>query len=239
MDFRRGDTTTVSGGGDQIGRREHTVARRACLVVGLVAIHLALPVAQQTRLTDAHVRSADVEVPRLVELLELTPGMAVADVGAGFGAWTLAFARWTGPSGHVFATEIGDAQLSALRSTTAREGLTNVTVIEGRIASTNLPDACCDAVLVRDAYHHFTEPEAMVRSLHASLNPGGRLAIVDFPPRPGSTRPTGVPADRQGHGVPVDVVVREVGAVLTHERTLVDWSPGSEPASLFLVIFRK
>jgi predicted methyltransferase len=36
-----------------------------------------------------------------VELLELKPGMTVADVGAGFGAWTTVFSRRLGPSGRV------------------------------------------------------------------------------------------------------------------------------------------
>jgi hypothetical protein len=79
----------------------------------------------------------------------------------------------------------------------------------------------------------------MVRSLAASLKPGGRLAIVDFPPRPKSEVPEGVPANRGGHGVPPEIVAREVGAALTHVRTVPDWSPDSQPASLFLVLFRK
>jgi hypothetical protein len=39
--------------------------------------------------------------------------------------------------------------------------------------------------------------------------------------------------------VPSAIVEREVGAVLTHVRTMSDWSPKSQPASLYLVLFRK
>ena len=212
---------------------------RSGATLGL-ALLLLLPVrAQQTALTKGHLESAAIEVPRLVELLELTPGMTIADVGAGFGAWTTAFARWTGPGGRVYATDIGTPQLAALRAAVEREKLTNVTIVEGAANSTNLPAGCCDAILVRDAYHHFTEPEAMVKSLAAALKPGGRLAIVDFPPRSKTSVPAGVPANRQGHGVPPGIVEPEVGAVLTHVRTMPNWSPASEPADLFLVIFRK
>lgn len=196
-------------------------------------------VAQQTGLTDAQITSADVEVPRLVELLALTPGMAVADVGAGFGAWTMRLAREVGPTGRVYATDLGAAQLAALREITQRERLGNVTVIEGTANSANLPPICCDAVLIRDAYHHFTQPDALVRSVAASLKPGGRLAVIDFPPRPNSEVPGGVPADRRGHGVASDIVEREVGTVLKHVRTITAWSPTSQPASLFLVLFEK
>jgi ubiquinone/menaquinone biosynthesis C-methylase UbiE len=201
-------------------------------------LFVSLPgLAQQTALTEQQIRTADEEVPRLADLLELKPGMTVADVGAGFGAWSMRFARWLGPSGRVYATDVGAAQLASMRESMAREQLANVTVIEGGLAATNLPPACCDAILVRDAYHHFIQPQDMVRSLAASLKPGGRLAIIDFRPRSGTDLPAGVPADRGGHGVPIAVIEREVGAALTHVRTIPNWS--STGNQLFLVLFRK
>ena len=207
--------------------------------VGLIAWLLVPAAAQQSRLTDGQIRAAEVEVPELVRLLELKPGMSVGDVGAGFGAWTMQFAKAVEPSGRVYATDLGAPQLDALRESVKREGLSNVTVIEGAVRSTNLPASCCDAILVRDAYHHFTAPDDMVKSLAAALKPGGRLAIVDFPPRPKSQLPAGVPDNRGGHGVPAAVVEREAGAVLTHVRTIADWAPTSQPATLFLVLFQK
>jgi cyclopropane fatty-acyl-phospholipid synthase-like methyltransferase len=213
---------------------------RRCLAVFVAVVLLFIHVeAQQTQLTQGQIKAAEVEVPELVKLLALKPGMTLADVGAGFGAWTVRFARVVGDSGRVYATDIGAPQLSALRDYLKREGLANVTVIEGAVDTTNLPALCCDAVLVRDAYHHFTQPQAMVKSLTAALKPGGRLAIIDFPPRPKSTVPDGVPANRGGHGVPSDVVEQEVGALLKHVETMPKWAPGSEPASLFLVLFQK
>jgi ubiquinone/menaquinone biosynthesis C-methylase UbiE len=212
---------------------------RAAATVGLVLVLLFPIAAQQTGLTDAQLKSAEVEVPQLVELLGLKPGMAVADVGAGFGAWTLRFSRWIGPEGKVYASDIGAPQLAALRAMVERERLSNVTVLEGGADTTNLPPLCCDAVLIRDAYHHFTQPDAIVQSIAAALKPGGRLAVIDFPPRPNSEVPAGVRQDRGGHGVPPEVVQREAGAALTHVRTIAAWSPDSQPASLYLVLFRK
>jgi ubiquinone/menaquinone biosynthesis C-methylase UbiE len=210
----------------------------------LAAFALALlafvPVAaQQTALTEGQIKAAELEVPELAKLFELKPGMTVADVGAGFGAWTVRFSKAVGPSGRVYATDIGAPQLAALRDAVQREGLTNVTVLDGAVSTTNLPALCCDAILIRDAYHHLTQPDAIVKSLAAALKPGARLAVIDFPPRPKSEVPSGVPADRLGHGVPPEVVQREVGAVLTHMRTISTWAPGSQPADLYLVLFRK
>jgi hypothetical protein len=39
--------------------------------------------------------------------------------------------------------------------------------------------------------------------------------------------------------VPTVVVEREVGAVLTHVRTIANWNANSQPSSLYLVLFRK
>ncbi|MQA28886.1 MAG: methyltransferase domain-containing protein [Luteitalea sp.] len=212
---------------------------RALLRFGLVLVLITPGAAQQTGLTEGQIKAAELEVPELVKLFELRPGMTVADVGAGFGAWTTRFSKVVGPSGHVYSTDVGAAQLAALRDAAQREGLPNVTVVEGATNSSNLPALCCDAILIRDAYHHLTQPDAIVKSLAAALRPGGRLAVIDFPPRPNSEVPTGVPSNRLGHGVPPGVVEREVGAVLTHVRTIASWNPDSQPASLYLVLFRK
>lgn len=213
----------------------------AVLLSSVVAAQAPAPPMQgQQGLTEGMVASAAQEVPDLVKRLRLAPGMTIADVGAGFGAWTVAFARALAPTGRVYATDIGERQIAFLREFVAREGLTTVTVLAAGERSTNLPNGCCDALLIRDAYHHLTSPIDILRSVATALKPGGRLAIADFRPRPNSAVPTGVPADRLGHGVPVDVVVREV---TTNGFTLVSrdeqWSPTSQPNDLFLLVFRK
>ena len=213
---------------------------RLAAMLAFVAIVLSAPAAaQQTALTEGQIKAAELEIPELVKLLNLQPGMTIADVGAGFGAWTVRFARFVGPSGRVYATDIGEKQLAWLREYTKREGAANVTVVEGAPASTNLPPNCCDAILIRDAYHHLTEPEKIIASMAAALKPGGRLAVIDFPPRAKSEVPAGVPTNRAGHGVPPEIVEREIGATLKHVQTISSWMPASEPASLFLVLFQK
>jgi predicted methyltransferase len=218
--------------------------RKVAMIPALILLLFISLVAQQPQgqqgLTEAMIKSASVEVPRLVQLLELEPGMTVADIGAGFGAWTVAFGKWTGPSGRVYATDIGEKQLAFLREYTKKEGLTNVTVMAGAPTSTNLPANCCDAILIRDAYHHLTQPPDILKSMASALKPGGRLAVIDFPPRPNSEVPAGVPANRRGHGVPPDVVTQEATAAgFTMVSMNQQWSAQSQPSDLFLLVFRK
>jgi ubiquinone/menaquinone biosynthesis C-methylase UbiE len=212
---------------------------RTALAIVLSLAGLVAAGAQQTSLTPAQLKQAALEAPRLAELLELKPGATVADVGAGFGAWMAELSRIVGPGGRVYATDVGAPQLAALRAWVAKDNLTNVTVIEGAPDSTNLPAGCCDAILIRDVYHHLTRPADVIRSMAAALKPGGRLALIDFPPQSGSDVPSGVPANRGGHGVPLELVVQEVGHVLTHVRSISPWDAPNQSQRLYLLLFRK
>lgn len=181
------------------------------------------------------------ETPRIARALELRPGSVVADVGAGDGSYAIALATIVGPDGHVFATEIDEDALEEIRENVAKKGATNVTVLPGAAGSTNLPQQCCDAVLLRDVYHHLTEPAAIGASILAALRPGGRLAVIDFPPSLwlAPWTPDGIPEDRGGHGVPIDVVQRELAAAgFAPVATDPGWSDGWL-LDLFLVVVRK
>src|SRR5262249_12589401 len=135
------------------------------------------------------------ETDRLIEILELKPGLSVADVGAGSGNLSVALAERVGPHGTVFATEIDPKQLDKIRSAVQTAGVHNVVVIAGAKNDTRLPPNCCDAIFLRRVYHHLTDPFDMDRSLYLATRPGGRLAIIDFEPsqRPGEAPAPGVP----------------------------------------------
>lgn len=217
--------------------------RRLSLIVSLALFTAASVMAQQP--DAAQIRQerqqAEKDVPSLAETLGLKPGMTVADVGAGGGAFTVVLGKWIG-NGKVYATDIGQRQLKEIREYADKEGLKNVTVIEGALAATNLPPECCDAIFMRDVYHHITTPSiaAFNKSVLASLKPGGRFAVIDFRGRAGSAVPEGVPANRGGHGVPPEVVVDEVKAAgFTHLKTIEGWPTGEKGAVFFLVLFQK
>lgn len=218
--------------------RQHLVLSAFLAVILIPIPALSQPQFPEPRQVVTERAQAEREVPQLVEVLGLKPGMTVADVGAGFGATTVVLGKWIGP-GHVFATDVGQRQLTVIREYVEKEGLKNVTVLEGAAASTNLPAACCDAIFMRDVYHHITALDAFNKSVLASLKPGGRLAVIDFVPQPGSKLPAGVPANRGGHGVPTTVVVDELKAAgFTHVRTFDKWPP-DDKNPLFLVLFTK
>jgi len=180
------------------------------------------------------------EAARLFELLELRPGMTIAEVGAGRGEMTVEMSKRLGPNGRVYSTELDPARLTEIGEAVSRERLTNVTVITAGERVSNLPASCCDAIFMRDVYHHFTFPDEYDRSLVAALKPGGRLVVIDFEPMPGSAVPEGVPANRGGHGVPPNVIVDEMKAAgLTPVRTIPGWTDLRANRQMFLVLVRK
>jgi len=182
----------------------------------------------------ANADAAD-EIKRLSALMEWKPGTIVADIGAGDGRYAFAAAQLVGGSGKVFATEIDQAKLASLRSEATKRHLTNVIILESKEAETNLPVECCDAIFLRRVYHHLTKPAAFDAALLRSLKPGGRLAIIDFPPRSGLEPVEGVPANRGGHGIPQKVVIAELtSAGLQLVKTVNNW-----PADDYCVLFVK
>lgn len=155
--------------------------------------------------------SASEEIPKLAELMGWKPGAVVADIGAGDGSYAFAAAERVGATGKVFATEIDSDKLKALRAEVKKRNLQNVVVIESGEAETNLPAACCDAIYLRRVYHHLTKPLEFDVSLLRSLKPGGKLAIIDFPPHPEYGLVKGVPKDREGHGIVQKILIDELG----------------------------
>lgn len=167
------------------------------------------------------------EADRLTLLLELRPGMTVAEIGAGKGGLAVRLARRLGPAGRLYATEIEAHKLQAIRSAAAADGLANITVLEAGEHSANLADSCCDAIYMRRVYHHLTDPSAINKTLYAALRPGGRLAVIDF------LSPRWLFFLR--HGIPPDVVVgRITSAGFSLDRRIEGWSPID-----YCLVFRK
>jgi ubiquinone/menaquinone biosynthesis C-methylase UbiE len=182
----------------------------------------------------AHADAAD-EIKRLAALMDWKPGDVVADIGAGDGSYAFAAAQIVGPSGKVFATEIDKAKLASLRSEVAKRHLSNVNIMESKDADTSLPAQCCDAIFLRRVYHHLTKPAEFDAALLRSLKSGGKLAIIDFPPRSGLEPVEGIPANRGGHGIPQKVLIDELSAAGFQQLKIVnDW-----PADDYCVLFIK
>jgi SAM-dependent methyltransferase len=176
------------------------------------------------------------EAGGIAEAIGVESGMRIADVGAGDGRWAEDLALRVGETGHVYATEIHGSHVREIERRMRKAGLENVTAILGDADAANLPEACCDAILLRMVYHHFTDPESMRRSLGLALRPGGVVVIIETEPHKDWPAVSGVP-DRGGHGIAVHALIEEMASdgfdlVERHDR----WA---ERDDRYCVVFRR
>ena len=140
----------------------------------------------------------------IIRLLELRPGMAVAEIGAGSGFLSLMAARAIGPAGRVTATELDPKMVAYMNDRAKAEGLSNFTATAARTDSTGLAAASADAVVIVNTYSFFDRPQEMLASVAQSMRRGALLVIVDFPPADGSgAAPDGVVATAKAAGLQV------------------------------------
>ena len=111
---------------------------------------------------------------------DLSPGMRIADLGAGTGLFEPIFSTRVGPTGRVFALDISPEFVEHLRQRAFLEALMNVDVVKCPDDAIGLLPASVDVVFVCDVYHHFEQPQKNLASIHATLKPGGRLVVIDF-----------------------------------------------------------
>ena len=122
----------------------------------------------------------DEEAPsRAIALMDLAPNAVIADIGAGSGYYSFRLAPKV-PLGRVVALDIQQEMLDFLKKRSAELRIGNVTPHLGTISSLQLPAKSLDAALMVDAYHEFSEPSEMLKSLFDSLKPGGRIFLLEF-----------------------------------------------------------
>lgn len=124
----------------------------------------------------------------VVQALGLTPGLDVADIGAGTGLFVEPFARRIGPGGTLYAVDIAPAFIKHMQERADRLGLRNVKPRLCSETSAQLPRASVDLVFVCDTYHHFEYPMSTLASIRNAMRPDGTLVIVDFIREPGISR---------------------------------------------------
>ena len=176
----------------------------------------------------------------------LSPGMHVADLGAGGGYTTELIARAVGPSGVIVAQDTpnwGVAELEKIwKARLARPGLSNTTHVMRQWDDPLPPEAnALDEVTFVCAYHDVvaekSDPNKLDRAVFAALKSGGTFTIIDNSAKDGS----GVADCEKLHRIDEKVVrddVLRAGFKLAGEADFLrntgdtrDWNadPGADP----------
>jgi len=119
---------------------------------------------------------------KIMDAMDLKPGMVIGDIGAGRGRFTVWFADRVGDKGKVYANDIVEKYLRHIEQRCQRLGFTNVTTCLGTVVKPNIPDKVLDIAFMINVYHHLDKPVELIKNLIPTLKPDGTLVIVEHDP---------------------------------------------------------
>jgi ubiquinone/menaquinone biosynthesis C-methylase UbiE len=161
------------------------------------------------------------EAERVMDHLGITPGVRVADVGAGNGYYTMRLVRRLGPGATIYAQDVSTEYLGGLEARLAQEGISAVKLVLGQPRDPRLPANSIDVAILSHMYHEIENPYEFLYNLHTALAPGGRVGIID------NDKPT------RRHGTPPRLLRCELAAV--GYREVGFWR--LDPADGYLMVF--
>ena len=152
---------------------------RTCSLIAATTVLVAANLPAQVRGADGlPPRDEWQNVPGILAALGDIRGKRIADVAAGEGYLTKHVSRAVGPSGRVYAVELGEKELAALRALAQRDSFANIQVIESSAADPRLPSDL-DGVVILNSYHELTDYKSMLAGIKRALRPGAPLVLVD------------------------------------------------------------
>lgn len=119
----------------------------------------------------------------IVAQFGIIPGMQVADIGAGSGAYSILLAKAVGDSGRVFAVDVQQNLLTRLKSIAEAEHLHNMEIIWGdgeKIGGTKLKDDFLDVAVVSNVLFQAENKAGLVSEVKRILKKGGRVFVIDW-----------------------------------------------------------
>lgn len=124
-------------------------------------------------------RDKKLQIERVMDILKIHPGSAVADIGAGSGWFTVRAAKRVGDPGTVYAVDINPEAIKYINNRTQKTGIHNVRTILSAPDDPKLPANSVDSVLILKTYHEIADPVRLLENLRRSLRPGARVGIID------------------------------------------------------------
>ncbi len=124
-------------------------------------------------------RAKNLQIERVMDILKITKGKSVADLGAGSGWFTVRAAKRVGESGKVFAVEINQEYINCINDRAKKENFNNIQTILGTEDDPKLAADSIDACLILKTYHEIAQPVKVLEQLKKSLKTGALLGIID------------------------------------------------------------
>lgn len=138
-----------------------------------------MPLLAQYTADDWKERDQWMDVSKIFELAQIEEGMQVADIGCHEGYLTLHLSKRVADQGKVYAVDVEDYRLDALKGHLQKAGRQNVEVVLGAYDDPRLPSEQLDAAILMDTYHEIDEYLTVLRHIKKALKPKGRLLVLE------------------------------------------------------------
>jgi 2-polyprenyl-3-methyl-5-hydroxy-6-metoxy-1,4-benzoquinol methylase len=113
----------------------------------------------------------------------VTPGMSIADFGCGSGYFTILVAQKTGTSGKVYALDIMESALDAVRLKAKAARLDNIETVHTNlevIGSSSLSDRSQDMVLLANVLFQSNKKEEIFKEANRILKSNAKMIVIDW-----------------------------------------------------------
>ncbi len=124
-------------------------------------------------------RAKNLQIDRVMDILKITDGKSVADLGAGSGWFTVRAAKRVGEKGKVFAVEINQEYINHINDRAKKENFSNIQTVLGTEDNPKLSAKSVDVVLILKTYHEIGQPVKVLQNLRKSLKKDALLGIID------------------------------------------------------------
>jgi SAM-dependent methyltransferase len=124
-------------------------------------------------------RAKNLQIDRVMDILKISDGKNVGDIGAGSGWFTTRAAKRVGAKGKVFAVEINQEYINYINERAKKENLSNIQTVLGTEDDPKLPENSVDAVLILKTYHEIGQPIKVLEKVRKSLKKEARIGIID------------------------------------------------------------
>jgi len=124
-------------------------------------------------------REKEENTSTLLENMKITKTDDIADIGAGSGYHVFKMADMA-TAGTIYAVDIQDEMLAAMRSKKLRGKIANVALVKGSEKSVNLEPNSVDKVLIVDVYHEMNFPYEMMASIKKAMRADARLYLIEY-----------------------------------------------------------
>jgi ubiquinone/menaquinone biosynthesis C-methylase UbiE len=137
---------------------------------------------------------------RLLERLDLAPGMRVLDAGCGPGRLTVPLSKAMGQGGEVVALDGQRGMLEKLKRRLDAEDITNVRLLLGGLGEGAFREGGFDRIVLAMVLGEVRDRGAALRELYAALRPGGVLSVTEIFGDPDYRRPATVRREVEAAG---------------------------------------